>query len=327
MPQNPDPTRQNNGFDDLVQDNGAVQSPTQHTQQVPPKEPVRRVDPQTALRDETYTEEEQSDVNNITVTISDDETPIVVFFGSPASGKTMTLLRMIRYLQTPQSPHTGHNYVVEADPLFRPKSDKHYERMCKGLQDMAYSKYAPGATDVISFMLVKVLDTGSPVCQILEAPGEHYFDGTGNMTFPTYIDAIRLSPNRKIWVFFVEQDWGDTNERQLYSNKIRCMQNLISEDDDIVFLINQVDKKRLSQYDKGKPMEDVFLKNVTKQYPGIFDKYKRTGRVERFLFGENMYKTVCFSSGVYSPTADGKREVWTPESDWYCQGLWEAINK
>lgn len=327
MPQNPDPTRQNNGFDDLVQDNGAVQSPTQHTQQVPPREPERSPEPIVARRDETYTEEELSDVNNIRVTISDAQTPIVVFFGSPASGKTMTLLRMIRFLQTPSSPHSGnHTYVVEADPLFRPKSDIHFEKMCRGLQDMAYSPYAPGANDDISFMLVKVLDGGEPVCQILEAPGEHYFDGTGNMTFPTYINAIRLSPNPKKWVFFVEQDWGDINERQLYSNKIRSMQNLISPDDEIIFLINQVDKKRNSQYSDGKPKKDIFMTNITNQYPGIFDAYRRTG-FDKFLFGEFKFETVCFSSGVYNPTADGKHEVWTPESDWYCQELWKAINK
>lgn len=57
----------------------------------------------TVLQD-TYTDEEIHDVNNITVTIPDASTPIVVFFGSPASGKTLTLLRMIRFLEQNNYP-------------------------------------------------------------------------------------------------------------------------------------------------------------------------------------------------------------------------------
>jgi len=47
----------------------------------------------------TYTSDELRDINNITVTIPDAKTPIVVFFGSPASGKTLALLRMVRFLE------------------------------------------------------------------------------------------------------------------------------------------------------------------------------------------------------------------------------------
>ena len=170
---------------------------------------------------DTYTDEEIHDVNNITVTIPDASTPIVVFFGSPASGKTLTLLRMIRFLEQ-------NNYQVVPEALFRPQTDKHYTKMCAGLKDMAYSTYAPGGTDIISFMLVKVLDSiGRPLCQILEAPGEHYFDGHASLEFPTYINAIRTCMNKKIWVFFVEQDWGSNQEeRNLYAQKICSMQGL-----------------------------------------------------------------------------------------------------
>ena len=96
----------------------------------------------TVLQD-TYTDEEIHDVNNITVTIPDASTPIVVFFGSPASGKTLTLLRMIRFLEQ-------NNYQVVPEALFRPQTDKHYTKMCAGLKDMAYSTYAPGGVPTLS---------------------------------------------------------------------------------------------------------------------------------------------------------------------------------
>lgn len=271
------------------------------------------------IQQETYTFEERRDVNNITVTIPDKVTPIIVFFGSQASGKTLTLLRMIRFLES-------HEYSVEPERVFRPKSDKHYERMCAGLKDMAYSGYAPEGTDIISFMLVKVLDrVGNPVCQILEAPGEHYFDGTANLTFPTYINTIRTSPNRKIWVFFVEQGWGaDQNERDRYAQKICSMQNLISPKDRVVFLFNKADLKRGTQYKpNGEPNTEVFFNVIRNEYPGIFTKYQNKGLAKVF-FGEYNFKAVCFSSGIFNNIADG-REVWTLEDDSYCVNLWNAL--
>ncbi len=271
----------------------------------------------TVLQD-TYTDEEIHDVNNITVTIPDASTPIVVFFGSPASGKTLTLLRMIRFLEQ-------NNYQVVPEALFRPQTDKHYTKMCAGLKDMAYSTYAPGGTDIISFMLVKVLDSiGRPLCQILEAPGEHYFDGHASLEFPTYINAIRTCMNKKIWVFFVEQDWGSNQEeRNLYAQKICIMQGLISPQDRVVFLFNKADKHRHQYKPNGEPNKQVFFTNIKQQYPGIFARYQNTG-LTKFMYGQYNFKAVCFSSGVFNRTGDG-REVWTPEKDWYCQELWNAI--
>lgn len=269
---------------------------------------------------ETYTEEELRDVNAISVTIPDQNTPIVVFFGSPASGKTLALMRMIRFLES-------HDHQVIPEEVFRPKTDHHYARMCSELKNMVYNNYTPGGTDVISFMLVKVLNpVGQPVCQILEAPGEHYFDGSPNLDFPTYINAIRTSPNRKVWVIFVEQGWGeDQGERNLYAQKICSMQGLVSPNDKVVFLFNKADRQRVrGQYDKtGKPRKELFFNQIKREYPGIFTRYQNSG-LTKLLYGEYNFKAICFSSGIFNKTNDG-REVWTLESDWYCSELWNAI--
>lgn len=270
--------------------------------------------------DDIYTEEEQNDVNAITVTIPDTQTPIVVFFGPQSSGKTLVLLRIIRFLE-------GHDYSVVPEAVFRPKSDRHYARMCTILKNQAYDSYAPLPTDVISFMLVKVLDRGgNPVCQILEAPGEHYFDGTSNLDFPTYINQVRTTSNRKVWVFFVEQDWGENQGvRDFYAQKIREMQRLISPRDKVVFLFNKADLFRTKgQYNNaGRPIEKAFFRNIKIQYPGIFDKFENKGML-KFLYGDYNFKAVCFSSGVFNRTASG-RQVWTIEDDSYCEELWKLI--
>lgn len=301
-----------NKFDNLVDQDDSL---NQGNGTNPPK-PITPQD----VEKETYTEEELRDVNAISVTIPDQNTPIVVFFGSPASGKTLALMRMIRFLES-------HDHQVIPEEVFRPKTDRHYARMCTELKNMVYNNYTPGGTDVISFMLVKVLNPiGQPVCQILEAPGEHYFDGSPNLDFPTYINAIRTSPNRKVWVFFVEQGWGDDqSERNLYAQKICSMQGLVSPNDKVVFLFNKADlQRKRGQYDKtGKPRKELFFNQIKSEYPGIFTKYQNTG-LTKLLYGEYNFKAICFSSGIFNKTNDG-REVWTLESDWYCSELWNAI--
>lgn len=279
-----------------------------------------RLSQEEKIRRETYTDEEIHDVNKIVVTIPDTNTPIVVFFGSQASGKTMALLRLIRFLEKKKK------YNVVPEEVFRPQSDKHYAKMCAGLKDMAYSNFAPGGNDVISFMLVKVLDSiGNPLCQLLEAPGEHYFDGSANLSFPTYINEIRTTPNRKVWVFFVEQGWGnDATERNLYAQKICQMQQLISVEDKVVFLFNKADEKRATQYKpNGKPNLDIFYRNIQQQYPGIFTRYQNHG-LASVLFGRDNFKAICFSSGIFNNTNDG-RKIWTPEKDFYCSDLWKVL--
>lgn len=269
---------------------------------------------------ETYTDDEIKDVNNITVTVPDTQTPIVVFFGSQASGKTLALLRMIRFLESEQQ-----GYTVEPEYVFRPQTDKHYKEMCGKLKEQAYNKYAPGGTDVISFMLVKIYKNGHPICQILEAPGEHYFDGSANLDFPTYIQNICGVNNRKVWVFFVEQDWGiDQNERNMYAQKICSMQQLIMPNDKIVFLYNKCDKKGNQYLPNQRPNVPIFFERIKGQYPNIFARYTRTGFAS-FLFGKYNFRQVCFSAGAFNKTKDGK-EVWTPGKDFYCQDLWKLIH-
>ena len=116
------------------------------------------------------TKEETKDPNEISITIADQRTPIVVLFGPPSCGKTMTLVRLTRYLRTI-------GLKVEPITSFRPSADEHYAKMCKDFPGMIGSNDAANSTKNISFMLVRVLDSvGRVKCQILEAPGEYYYN-------------------------------------------------------------------------------------------------------------------------------------------------------
>ena len=306
-----------NNFDALIDDNSATStSNTNGTRVTKPTKPTSS--DEEVVYNETYSEEEQRDVNNITVTIPDDETPIVVLFGAPSMGKTMALLRLIRFFDDIY----GANSVVP-EKVFRPESDIHYRKMCDAIKVMAYSEYSPGPTDIISFMLVKILNEGRPICQILEAPGEHYFDGTPTSSFPTYIEQIMSTNNKKIWVFFVQKDWGkNQSERDSYKNAIHKIE--LGENDEVVFLFNQADRFGELHDDK-----ELFESNIEQQYRGIFTPFRNTG-AKKFLFGRDNYKKVCFSSGRFTKTQQQdpkKREKWIPgNNNRYCQDFWDALN-
>lgn len=265
------------------------------------------------------------DYNSVYITIPDKKTPIVVFFGPPYSGRTVALFRMTRFLES-------RNCLVNPISSFRPQCDRHYIRMCSEFKNMVYSNYAPPGNSMLDFMLVSVHNpVRQTICQILEVPGEHCFnpyDTSNKLTFPTYFNTIISCPNKKIWVFFLEQGWGDNQAvRDLYAQRICCMQELISPNDKVVFLFNKVDRQRQrEQYDrKGKPRKNLFFKQIKHEYPDIFTRYKNN-RLKELIYGEYDIKTVCFSSGIFSKSFDG-REVWCPSNDLYCLQLWNTIQK
>lgn len=78
------------------------------------------------IDDKGMSVEELNDPNKIKVTIADRDTPVIVLFGPPACGKTMTLIRLSRFLQK-------EGYTVRPDESFRPSFDRHYKEMCDNL--------------------------------------------------------------------------------------------------------------------------------------------------------------------------------------------------
>lgn len=72
----------------------------------------------------------------------------------------MTLVRLTRYL-------VDQGYTVVPDRSFRPAADTHYKKLCDSFNQMINANSAATSTKNISFLLVKVLMDGRPVCQIL----------------------------------------------------------------------------------------------------------------------------------------------------------------
>ena len=270
--------------------------------------------------EETYglTTEEILDVNAIKVTISD-PCPIVILFGAKTSGKTMTLVRLTRYLRKK-------GYRVEPDRVFRSANSNAYQTMCDKFDETITNDSAAGGTSVIGFMLVTVRNhNGNPICQILEAPGEHYFDEDNrNEPFPRYINEILTMANRRTWVFIVERNWKDSSIRNAYADKIIAMQDIMPTSDKVIFTCHKADLSR-GLFKNGQPITKQFFNDIKNQYQGIFDRYTNHNPITSFWKPYN-FEFVVFSSGMFNKLQDGGQS-YTPSHDFYPARLWEKIKK
>ncbi len=256
---------------------------------------------------------------NDTVTIAD-PSPVVILFGSGASGKTMTLIRLSKYL-------IAKGYIVQPERTFRDARDVHYQEMCNNFTSIVNSTKAPGRNQVIDFMLVKVMDKwGKTICQLLEAPGEHYFDPKApKRAFPTYINTIRNSNNRKTWVFIVEKDWLNQSDRNNFATKIcDLQQQYVLVRDKVIFTCHKADLH--GQYmSGGRYNTPLFFNDIRNQYPGIFTRYQNSNPLTQ-LWKKYNFDFVVFSAGSFHDDGEGGQN-YVPSNESNPDTLWKAILK
>lgn len=288
-----------------------------------PSQKPQNIKNEDKLKSESMSSEELNDPNKISVTIADASTPLIILFGSPSCGKTMTLVRLTRYLRS------INGYTIEPITSFRPTHDKNYEEMCSGFNSMINSDDAAASTSRINFMLVKILYQGKSVCQILEGPGEYYFDPESPKSdFPRYVHAIINSNNRKIWAIMVEPD--KTNKRmgvqarRDYVDKITKLKTRISPRDKILFIFNKIDETPFILF-PGKVKFGEVLKETGDLYPNIFTPFKNMNPISR-LWKPFNFDLVPFQTGNYTMATDGTL-MYQEGHDAYPRNLWNTINK
>ncbi len=263
------------------------------------------------------TAEELSDPNKISIEISDKKAPIVVLFGQPACGKTMTLVRLTRYL-------TDHHYNVEPVHEFRPNYDYNYTEICENFNEMMNQEDAAKSTSKISFMLVKVSKNGKTICQILEAPGEYYFNPkVPNAPFPKYFSAITSSPNRKIWCLFVEPKWGNLSDRRNYVSRIDTLKRKFRSKDSTIIVYNKIDQTNFLIDGDGHVHIGDAKKDINDRYPDIFDRFKETAPIIRW-FTPYRCEFVPFQTGDYPKAGDGSL-LFEQGPDIFPHRLWRVI--
>ena len=258
---------------------------------------------------------ELNDPNSIRVTISDHNAPLVILFGPPACGKTMTLVRMTRFLQ-------AEGYPVSPIRTFRPTSDTNYTDICERFDETMNSDNAATSTNRISFMLVEVIKNGRRICQILEAPGEYYFDPKKpNAQFPNYVNTIIASSNRKVWTIMVEPDWMDHTDRANYVSKITRLKQSMRPKDNAVFIFNKIDKTNFVR-SVGNINMSAAITEIKNLYPSIFVPFMNQNPITK-LWREYNCDFVPFQTGFYTEAVNGLTYQEGPRE--YCVKLWKCI--
>lgn len=270
--------------------------------------------------------DEYNDPNQIRVTIADGKAPLIILFGPPACGKTMTLVRLARYLNK-------QGYKISPIRTFRPNDDQNYVEICKpeNFSRIINSPDAANSTANISFMLVEVVKDGKRLCQILESPGEYLFNpNKPTEPFPSYVNTIIHSNNRKLWAIMVEPDWRNVEDRINYVSRINELSTMMDVKDKTLFIFNKIDKTNFTRK-KGViniPQARIETNNL---YPGIFEMFKNQNPITR-LWKDYLCGFVPFQTGTYTPTSkqDSKgNTVWNYQegADYYPQILWNEIRK
>lgn len=265
---------------------------------------------------------ELTDPNAIKIRIQNDRVPIVVLFGPPTCGKTMSMIRLARYL-------IKNGYTVTPVRSFRPSEDAHYRFLCDNLREMISSSEAQGGTDHISFMLLEISKNGHPLCQILEAPGEHYFSLGGTNQSPSYLNTISSARNRKAWLFFVEPDGIpyalNSEDRQRYVDKIKEFKAThTSRRDNFVIVYNKVD---LSNFQIGRDAVNTSsaIENVRQSYPGLLEEFRNENPITKAWKSYNC-DFVAFTCGFFPPLETGG-QAYQEGHDSFPRRLWESIQK
>lgn len=283
----------------------------------------------------TYSDAELKDPNKIQTTINDNRTPLVVMFGARTIGKTAALIRLTRYLESI-------GYTVKPERSFRPAYDTHYKTLCDRFHDVVYSPTSSGGTEVMSFMLVTVYGKDErPICQIVEAPGEHYFEPADvGMPFPRYLVNIFSMNNPKVWVFFHVKSWEfDDVIHRRYAERVQMMKqefHYVLPKDRVVFACTKVDQRerQVPYKENGRPNIPLLYERIVGEYPvgdpgrterNIFTQYENTHPISR-LWRPHNYLFIPFSAGSFTPTESGE-EYYVPGPDYYPAMLWSAINK
>lgn len=262
--------------------------------------------------------EELRDPNKIHVTIADKDAPLVILFGPPSCGKTMTLIRLTRHLKSC-------GYKISPIKSFRPSQDENYKQICENFDIMVNQNDAAASTDRINFMLVEILSSNSKrLCQILEAPGEYYFNPDDpSAPFPNYVNTIINSNNRKIWCIMIEPDWMNDTDKKNYVTRIHRLKQKMRPHDKTIFVFNKIDQTNFV-INPGNINLAQARKDISNNYPGIFAPFRNVNPITSY-FAKWRCDFVPFQTGDFTKSETSLTYQEGPKE--YPAKLWKIILK
>lgn len=246
-------------------------------------------------------------INNITG-------PLVVFFGPRNIGKTVALLRLCNYLD---------KYDITVDEGFRSDTAVYKTTIDAFNKLRNDTSFAPDATGTVNFLLLNVSHNGDKVCQILEAPGEHFFDKDNpEEMYPPYLNKIFAESYRKVYVFFFALNMFNLDgDRRKYATRIsQFINGRVDPHRDKIILVCTKCNESMRYMRNGRPVKENY-KNDLYSKPG-FETIKDTVRNSGF----KLAPFVPFSSGDFNSDGVSGRKIFTLSPDFYPRDLWKHIH-
>lgn len=81
------------------------------------------------------------------------------------------------------------------------------------------------------------------------------------------------SPNKKIWLFMLDLNWGRVNDRDNYVNRITELSDLFGKTDEVIFVVPNIDMTVLYDANRKANLKEVW-KRVNEQYYNLFAHFK-----------------------------------------------------
>lgn len=272
-------------------------------------------------------------VNKETIfNIPEEQVPIIILFGPPACGKTMTLSRLCRYL-------IGIGYSVKPCTSFR--DDEYYHKLCERFTDSLFDDIAKPGSRIGDSILIEIRDkNGKLIKYIFDTAGECYFDPR-DFYLTTFkpvsfhcILQLFLSPNPKRWCFFVEPNYRDIQVREYYVKGLEYIQShfIIPKKDKSIIIYNKIDKTPFlispTNVDHG-----AVCNSIKSQYPGLLNLFQKHSLIYRLLvmpLGIGCIKIISFMTGYFCSFRDNRGDEYMKYNigrDCYPKQLWNSIDK
>ena len=264
----------------------------------------------------------QNNAKTYNVVITDHNAPMVILFGPPSCGKTMTLVRLTRYLSG--------TYDFMPDQAFRNSTDTEFNELCKNFNAAVGADKAADGTKYIDFMLLRVNErrNGRTICQFVESPGEFLFNPQNpTAQFPAYLHQIIASNNRKIWLIFLEPGMSQ-EDRFAYVKKIQDLRSVIDSRDRIIFVENKVDLPATSSFVLSPT--NINMGGLFRYVDGLYPQLFKSFTVKGILGSKARYDFTAFRTGTYveGQDANGKPyKSFQAGHDSHPRRLWEIIYK
>ncbi len=261
-----------------------------------------------------------------TPTIQDQTVPLVIFVGPPASGKSMILVRLAKYLR-------NQGYGISTDPTFLNTDE--YQRDCAEFNNKLNTVEALDGT--VKFLLVDVYHNNTLIAKLLEAPGEDFYTTDPqkikagyNSRVEPYLATIMTSQNQKTYVTLLDLDSVISFRNDQY-HRDSYMQRFINfflpainlKRDRIVLLYNKIDKTHFGSINGCHDIKNA-RKDAEIYYKPLFSRLKGG------LFNLDLFAFKTFCTGMFSKNIDnnGKEfQTYNVADDIYPQELWKEITR